>query len=194
MKFFLILLTWIIELLAFKRWFSCWLFNNFLYYTSNTLTARVIDAINNDRGMPHLVTHMLHNKVLYFFWGSLQTLLGYWDIQFLSSFIGFVGAFGVVIALWYFLTKDSHNKLLWILFSLSIIVPFTEMVFQPNVIFFWKLLIFGVIFQAISLYGLSRFLVEATTLKYSIIIALSIISIVAIFIFPFSQYAFCLKI
>ncbi|HSX09907.1 MAG TPA: hypothetical protein VLF93_07160 [Candidatus Saccharimonadales bacterium] len=194
MKFLLILITWIIELLAFKRWFSCWLFKSFLYYTPKILTARVVDAINNDKGMPHLLTHILHNKVLYFFWGSAQTVLGYWDIQFLSNFIGIIGAFGVMLGVWYFFTKDLHNKLAISLVALSIAVPFTEMVFQPSIAFFLKLLIFGVIFQTLSLYGLSRFLKEATVLKYCLIVGINCISIIAVFLFPLSQLAFCLKI
>lgn len=194
MRKVLIIVALVIELFSITRWQGCWLFKDIFYFTLPTLSARVIDAINLNRGMPFLLTHIMHNKILYFFWGSLQILLQYFDARFLREFIGIIGFFGVVFAIWYLFTSLRKNFYLWGLFLFCLIISFIEMIFQPNIIYIWKLLIFGSAFQLFSLIGLWQFLKHKNKKRYFFIALLLIISILTLILFPLSYQAFCLKV
>jgi len=190
----LIIIAWIVELFSITRWHGCWLFKSFFYFTPSELSARVIDAINLNKGAPILLTHLMHNKIIYFFWGSLQTLLEYWDIRFLKDFIGIIGALGIALAIWYLFTSSKKNVYLWFLFIFCLIISFVEMFLQPNIIYVWKLLVFGSAFQLLSLVGLWQFLKPKSNRRYFFVIVLLAISILSLIFFPLSYQSFCLKI
>ena len=190
----LIIIVWIVELLSIIRWHGCWLFKNIFYFTSSALSVRVIDAINLNKGMPVLLTHFMHNKVIYLVWGGLQGLLQYWDIRFLKEFIGIIGAFGIFSAFWYLLTSSRKNIYVWFLFAFCLVISLIEMFFQPDIIYVWKLLVFGSAFQLLSLFGLWQFLKQKNSKRYLFVIVLLVISILSLIFFPLSYQAFCLKI
>jgi hypothetical protein len=190
----LIIIVWIVELLSIIRWHGCWLFKNIFYFTSSALSVRVIDAINLNKGMPVLLTHFMHNKVIYLVWGGLQGLLQYWDIRFLKEFIGIIGAFGIFFAIWYLLTSSRKNIYVWFLFAFCLVISLIEMFFQPDIIYVWKLLVFGSAFQLLSLFGLWQFLKQKNSKRYLFVIVLLVISILSLIFFPLSYQAFCLKI
>jgi hypothetical protein len=158
------------------------------------LTARVIDAINLNRGAPVLLTHVMHNKFIYFFWGGIQTQLQYWDVRFLQVFIGVIGFFGIVFIIWYLLTGLRKNFYVWSLVVFYIIVSFVEAFFQPNIIYVWKLVIFGSLLELLSLIGLWQFLKPKSNKRYLFVAFLLVISVLALVFFPLSYQAFCLKI
>ena len=194
MRIFFIILVWLTEVFAFKRWFSCWLFSENFYLTPKVLTAKTIEAINQDRGVPRVLTHVLHNKATYFFWLLMQTLLQYWDVRFLKDFIGIVGAIGVGFAVWYFIIEHRQNKPLWVIFGAIILFAIVEMFFQPNILFAWKIIVFGGLFQILSLYGFWQFLDSLKLSRYILVSILLILSLLTVVFSPFSFFAFCLKI
>jgi hypothetical protein len=194
MRKIIILIAWIVELFSVIRWHSCWLFKDIFYFTPLSLSARVIDSINLNRGIPIILIHLMQNKFIYFFWGGLQILLQYWDARFLKEFIGIIGLFGIVFAIWYLLTSCRKNFYIWGLFIFILIISFVEMFFQPNIIYIWKLLIFGSAFQIFSLFGLWQFLRHKSNKRYFFIAFLLIVSVLYLILFPLSYQAFCLKI
>lgn len=189
-----LLIAWTIELFAFQRWFACRLFIENFSFTPQMLMTHLTNDTNADQGMSVTVVRILHNKVLALGWGLSQALLQYWDIRFLEEFIGVIGAIGVGLGVWYFVTKDRKSKLLWILFSLAIILPVVNAFLQPHIKYKYLLLVFGFIFQAISLYGVWRFLEEYTKKRYIGIFVIFIISILFLVLFPLFYQNFCIKI
>jgi hypothetical protein len=194
MRKVLIIIALIVELFSIARWHGCWLFKNIFYFTPPMLAARVTDAINGNKGMATLLTHAMHNKVIYLGWGGIQTLLQYWDIRFLKDFIGIIGALGIVFAVWYLFTSSKKNIYLWFLFIFCLIISLVEMFFQPDIIYVWKLLIFGSAFQLLSLFGIWQFLKPKSNKRYFFVIFLLVISILSLIFFPLSYQSFCLKI
>jgi hypothetical protein len=194
MKRILVIAAFIVELISIVRWDSCWLFKDIFYYTSQVLTARTIDAINLNRGMPVLLAHIMNNKIVYLIWGGLQTLLQYWDVRFLKDFIGIIGAFGIIFAIWYMLTNLKKNLHTWIIFLFCLSISSIEMFFQPNIVYVWKLFVFGGAFELLSLIGIWQFLKVKSNKRYSLIIILLIISILTFIFFPLSYQGFCLKV
>lgn len=193
-KFIYIATAWIIELFAFQRWFSCWLFTDNFYFTFKNLITRLINDSNADKGMPILVVRLIHNKPFALGWGLLQTLLQYWDIRFLEEFIGVIGAIGVGFGIWYLFTKDRKNVFVWILLVLGILVPLPIMFFQGHIQFRIIVFILGFIFQGLSLYGIWRFLEKNHWRRYFFVTLLLIISIMFLALFPLFYQNFCLKI
>jgi hypothetical protein len=194
MRKILIITAFIIELFSISKWDSCWLFKDFFYFTPKMLTARVIDAINLNRGALVLLTHVMHNKFIYFFWGGIQTQLQYWDVRFLQVFIGVIGFFGIVFIIWYLLTSLRKNFYVWSLVVFYIIISFVEAFFQPNIIYVWKLVIFGSVLELLSIIGLWQFLKPKSNKRYLFVAFLLVISVLALVFFPLSYQAFCLKI
>jgi hypothetical protein len=194
MRKILIAIAFFIELFSISKWNSCWLFKDFFYFTPKMLTARVIDAINLNSGAPVLLIHIMHNKIIYFLWGSLQTQLEYWDVRFLQVFIGVIGFFGIMFVIWYLLTSLRKNFYIWLLIVFYIIISFVEAFFQPNIVYFWKLVIFGGLLELLSLIGLWQFLKPKSKEHYLFIVFLLVISVCALILFPLSYQSFCLKI
>ena len=193
LKPFVIFGSLVIELLALNRWLSCWHFKDIFYYTPTLLIARVINGINDDYGLPSIVTHTMHNKITYFFWGFIQAILQYWDIRFLKEFIGIIGAIGIYLAIWYLITKHRRNKYIWSLFIFSIVLGCIEIFFSFDLKFAWKLLILGVPYMLFSLFGIWQFLNERKRSHYLFIILIMILSAITILLFPLGHYKFCLK-
>lgn len=193
-KYLYIFVSWIIESIALSRWFSCWQFQNTFYFTKEKLTATLIDALNEDWRYPLLITRASHNKVLVFLWGGSQAYLQYWDIRFLEDFLGIVGGIGVYLGIWYFVTKDRKNKLLWVLLGLVSLFILIEMYFLPHIAYMWRIISLGVLLQILSLYGLWQFLGQSPKFwRYIFVSIILILSVLFILLFPLSYQNFCLK-
>lgn len=189
-----IVIAWVIELFAFQRWFSCWLFKENFYFTFQNLSTRLINETNADKGMPVLLVRLIHNKPFTLGWGLLQMLLQYWDIRFLEEFIGVVGVIGVGFGIWYMFTKDRKNIFLWILLGLGIVLPVFVGFSQPHIQFSINLFALGFIFQFFSLYGLWKFLEKSHWIRYVFVTFLFVISVMFLALFPLLYLNFCLKI
>lgn len=194
-KYVSIVVAWIIELVAFTRFFHCWLFTQTFYFTRDSLTATLINSINDDKGMPLFLIRMLHNKVLLLPWGLGQALMQYWDGRFLEEFIGVVGAFGVLCAMWYLVTKHRKNILGWVLVGLGILLPLTEIYIIPHVRFEWRMTAISIVFQALSLFGIYYFLSQPQKKwRYIVLSGILVISLLFLFFLPLTYQNFCLKI
>lgn len=193
----ILLLVWLTEIFAYKRWFGCWLFQTNFYFTKESLNISIINATNADKGMPLLLVRALHNKLFALPWGLSQSLLQYLDIRFLIEFVGFVGAVGVILAIWYLCTKSRKNYFFWGVFGLSVLFALIEMFFQPHIIYAQKLIAFGIPYQLLSLFGVWIFLQDKNSFlkwRYSLIAVLCLLTLLSVWLFPLQYQMFCLKI
>jgi multisubunit Na+/H+ antiporter MnhE subunit len=196
-EYIILLIVWFVELFAYQRWFGCWLFQTNFYFTKETLTIQLINATNADKGMPLLLVRALHNKALAFPWGLVQTLLQYFDVRFLIEFIGFIGAVGIALAIWYLCTKARKNYFFWGVFVVTILICLIEMFFQPHIVYAWKMIGFGIVYQLLSLFGIWMFIKSDNKhqkLRYGFIVALCLVTLLSVTLFPLMYQMFCLKI
>ncbi len=192
-KLIIICISWGVELAAFHRWFSCWLFSSTFYFTPQVLAANLLNATNAEKGMPILVIRALHNKIVTLAWGVLQTILQYWDIRFLEEFVGIVGAIGVMGGIWYVVTRYRKNVFLWVFVGVGILLQIIEIYIVPNFPYGQRIIPLVLFFQLLSLFGVWQFLKKNTCMRYGIVICLLVLSLIALVIFPLSYQAFCLK-
>lgn len=197
LKLITIFIVWFVELFAFQRWFGCWLFQSNFYFTKETLSIQIINATNADKGMPLFIVRALHNKALALPWGLGQTLLQYWDSRFLVEFIGFIGAIGIGLAVWYLVTKSRRNYFFWGIFGIAILFALIEMFFMPHIVYAWKMYAFGLVYQLLSLFGIWKFLDKKNNhlkWRYIIVFIFCLISLLSVWLFPLQYQMFCLKI
>ncbi len=192
-KIVLLLLTWGIEITAFHRWFTCWLFSSTFYFTPQVLHVMLLNATNTESGISLFVIRALHNKVVTLGWGVLQAILQYWDIRFLGEFIGIIGAIGVMWGGWYILTRYRKNIYLWAFVGLGILLQGVEIYAVPNFPYGERIIPLALFFQLLSLFGIWQFLKKETGIRYGIVIFLLVLSLTALLLFPLSYQAFCLK-
>lgn len=191
-KISLIFIIWVVETFAFLQWFSCNGFINNFHLTSQILSLQIADATNNDLGNPLFLVRAFHNKPFTFIWGISQTLLQYWDVRFLEDFIGLVGTIGVGLAVWYFWKKFRSNKLLWILFGLCLMSQFIEIVHPLSVNFIFRVIPIAITFQIISFFGIWQFVSTGKkSLRLGLVIFLIILSLLYLWLLPFSYHEFC---
>ncbi len=193
MRIVLLISIAFVELFALSKWLSCRLFTDLFYFTPQMMTARLIHDLNANQELPLTLNRLLHNKVIYFLWGSAQTYLQYWDIRFLKAFVGIVGAIGIILGIWYIVTKFYRRLLLWILIGLVSIFCFIELFLQPIYPFIMKLIVLGVFFQGISLFGYWHFLAGSKKLRYGFIIVLMLLSILTLLLFPQGYSLYCIS-
>lgn len=193
-KYFYLLVTLGVGIFAFHRWFACWQFQDMFYYSGQNLLTDLINALNADRGFPLLITRMWHNKVFGLLWGFTQTMLQYWDIRFLEDFLGIIGAVGVYWAVWYVLTKDRKNLVVWGLLLAAGIVSLIEMYVIPHINYSYRLFAFGIVFELLSLYGVWQFLSQPQKkVRYIVVTLLLLFSVLFLLLFPLSFFSYCLK-
>lgn len=193
-KIFLIICLVAVEFASFIRWRSCWIFSDSFYFTKQTLANRLLLSSNPESGFPILFVRALHNKLTEFASGYLLTLLQYIDIRFLMEFIGIAGALGVYLGIWYMITKKTKNIYMVFMFILLIIASSLEIIFNPHIRFFEKLIPFALIFCSFSLYGWwNTFTIKYKKTIFMFFFIILIISVLSLVFFPNSEYLVCLR-
>ena len=180
-----------IQLLAFSRWLSCKHFHDFFYFTPEVMNIRLYNAITDHVGITPTITRIFNNKIESLFWGVSKTLLQYWDIRFLESFLGLIGVFGVILFFWFFVTKSLHKKYFgFSIFAISILALF-HVIFKPITLFPLSILLFGILFQSMSLFGIWEFLKPQTRSRYLFITVVIVLSLFTFLTAPLSYHLFC---
>lgn len=193
-RILLIILGWIVEIVALLRWNNCWHFKDTFYFTKDTLSNVLINAINADTNTPLFVVRLFHNKVTAFLWGLLQTFLQYWDIRFFSELLGIVGAIGIYLAIWYLVTKRQKTWWAWGLVAIYSVFALWEMIVIPHFPYFYRVIFFAVISQVLSIFGWWIFLQKKGKLRIGLFIALLILSAFALWLLPQSYLSMCLHV
>lgn len=188
-------IVFLIGLITFYRWYSCWLFAPNFYFTPPVLATNVIEATNLDKGLPILVVRMFHNKVLAFPWGILQSIVQFLDIRFLELFLSIVGGVGLYLGFWYLFTKYLKKKVLWGLVGLIIVYCIIEIVHPLSLTYAYRITPLFVLFELFSLFGIWEFLKgKNQTIRYLIVFSLIVLSFLSFLLFPLAYQDFCLKI
>ncbi len=183
-KVFLILGLLVLQLIPLKAWTACKNFFDYYHFSLYDLELQLIYAINHDQGLPVLLARTFHNKLLQFFIDVYKRYTHFLDPQLLITLLTFVGVFGVVISIWYFLNAKNRNKKLGFLILISFGIPLFEVLINFKLSFIYKLLVVAIPFNLLSFYGHFKFLSSKNTkmvvLTYFVLIALSIFWIILI--------------
>ena len=168
----------ILQLLPLKAWIYCKNFFDFYHFTVLDLELQLIYAINHDQGLPVILARIFHNKLLQFFIDIYKRYTHFLDPQLLVTLLTFVGLFGIIISIWYFLNSKKRNKKIGALILISFGIPLLDVVFNFKLPFIYKLLLVAVPFNLVSIYGHFRFLgsdnKKVVMFVYIVLIALSI--------------------
>lgn len=186
MRFKVIIITvlFFVQLIPLKAWMGCKNFFDYYHFSLYDLELQLIYAINHDQGLPVLLARTFHNKLLQFFIDVYKRYTHFLDPQLLITLLTFVGAFGVVISIWYFLNSQNRNKKLGFLILVSFGIPLLEVLINFKLPFIYKILVVAIPFNLLSLFGHYMFLrpknIKTVLLIYFILIVLSVCWIILI--------------
>lgn len=174
----IIILIFLFQLIPLKAWTACKNFFDFYHFSLYDLELQLIYAINHDQDLPVLLARTFHNKLLQFFIDIYKRYVHFLDPQLLITMLTFVGVFGVLASVWYFLNSKKKNKLILVLILICFILPLGNVIFNFQLPFIFKLLIIALPFNLLSIFGHFNFLnsknKKAAIFVYVILIALSI--------------------
>ena len=145
-------------MLPLRAWLACKNFLDYYHFSLYDLELQLIYAINHDQGLPVLLARTFHNKLLQFFIDVYKRYTHFLDPQLLITLLTFVGVFGVVISIWYFLNSNKRDKKVFLLIAVSFLIPLIDVVFNLNLPFVIKLLLVAIPFNLLSIYGHIKFL------------------------------------
>lgn len=194
-RFFLLIPILIIQILPIKLWNLCKNFLDYYHFSSYDLELQLIYAINHDYELPIIVARIFHNKASQFAIDFYKRYTHFFDWQLFITSISLVGVIGFLFGIWYFLSSSKKDKRIGIVLVLAFVLPVFEVLFNPNLPFFFKFLLIFTPFHLVSLYGHYRF-IKAHKIRVSVIvyILLLILSLIWILLMPDQSYKYCLKI
>lgn len=158
-------------------WTNCTRLSDLFYFSEFDLRLRIIEAINNDEGIPLLIVRIFHNKVIGFILDVYRHILHFWDVNFLVWLISFLGIFSFVYGL-YLLRFKRKRKLIGVLFLTLASLQFLEVIIKFDFLYKWKFFILLFLYSSISLVGLSEFIKRNSfRISISLIMILFLLSI-----------------
>jgi hypothetical protein len=159
LKKIFVVTAFIIELLAVSEWFVCKQFKDFIHFSSFNQALYLKGLMDNDSGIPFLIVRVFHNKPIVFLDIFVKYYLSFWDDRFLLNLFSVVGCFGIILGIWYLLSRNcKHKKQLWIMLIFLLAFPLVEILFKPNINFIFKVIILVLPYQLFSLFGLWQFI------------------------------------
>ena len=184
-----------VELFAVSQWFLCKQLKDFIHLSSTNLTLYLNSLINNDSGVPLLIVRIFHNKIIGFLDIFVKYYLRFWDDRFLLNLLSIVGCFGIILGIWYLVSRNFNNKkYLWITLIFLLMLPLVEIVFEPHVNFIYKVIFLALPYQIFSIFGIWQFLKKDTgNLRVLLIICLIVVSIWWISVLQPDVYNYCVR-
>ncbi|HZE87772.1 MAG TPA: hypothetical protein VE090_06260 [Methylomirabilota bacterium] len=179
----LIFLILFIELFVLFQWIKCNNFVDSFHYSSFDLQLRLIDSIHLDKSIPIWEVRLFHNKFVGFVFDIFAEYLQFWNIAFLASFLSLIGAVGLAIQFYYFVSKKKKHVLLWIIFFAILVVPFIEILSSFTVPFTARLILIALPFVVWSTLGWWQ-LVKQKNINWKIIGIMLVVSLWYQIIFP----------
>ncbi len=184
-----------IQIFSLKAWLMCRNFVDSYHFSLYDLVLQINDGARHNEGVPVFLVRVFHNKVLQFVIDVYRRYTHFFDWQLLITLISFVGLFGVLLGIWYFVDSKKKNKFVGFLILAMFLTPFIEMLFNPRIDFDLKLFLIAVPFQTVSSIGHYQFMNKhKSLLTLFIYIALIILSIAWIAIIPGQAFRYCAKI
>jgi hypothetical protein len=191
-KIISVLFLLVFQLTPLRLWLKCKSFLDSIHFSYYDLKLQMIDLIHKDVSVPIIAVRFFHNKITQFTLDIYKRYTQFLDIGFFASFITFVGSFGMLMGIWYFLNSKKKDKRIAMVIFLSFFFPFIEVLVNPSLPLFIKIILIFAPFQILSAYGHYQFIKEKKSkliiIVYSILI---IISIIWIFFLPGAVYKFC---
>lgn len=175
MKYTLIALIIAIQIFALRAWTICKFFEDRFHLSTFDLSLRLNEAINNDYGTSLTAIRFFHNKGIGIVFDLFKHYMHFLDLPFLVHVFSFTGLFGLGMGIWS-ITKLS-NKLRYTIFSILLLLPFIEIFLRPQFYFMAKIVLYGLPYFAVIVYGYFLYLQKLTRGKIITIVILSILSI-----------------
>jgi len=192
-KLFSVIFLLAFQLLPLRFWVNCKSFLDTIYFSAYDLELQIIDLIHKDASVPIFVARFFHNKVTQFALDVYKRYTHFLDIGFFASFITFVGIFGMLLGIWYYLNSKKKDKRIGLIILLSFVIPFIEVLFNPVLPFTFKVILIIIPFQVLSAYGHYQFIKKKRSkLITTVYLILIIISIIWIFFLPDAVYKYCI--
>lgn len=155
-----LLLILAVELITLRYWFLCQQFKSFIHLSSQNVGLRVDELIHNDGNTPLLLVRLLHNKIIVFILDIFRIYLQFWDIRFATNLFSIVGYFGIFCGFYYLILSKIKNSYKIILSLFLLLLPFVEIVFEPNLNFILKLFLLVLPYWLFSLFGIYQFCIN----------------------------------
>ncbi len=190
----LILLFSCIQLIFLKPWIQCKSFLYDYHFSFYDLELQLIDAVNKDRNLPIFIARFFHNKASQFVIDIYKRYTHFLDLRLLITLLSFVGFFGVLLGIWYFIESKKRNWKIGLLIFLTFLAPFVEVLINPKLPFILKLIIIATPFNVLSIYGHVQFISKhKSLLVLPIYILLIVLSIAWITVIPDQAFNYCTK-
>src|SRR6266480_3743665 len=108
-KYFVIIVSAVIEFLTLKAWFVCKDFTDLFHHSSVNLDLQIKDYIYTEKGTSLILTRVFNNKITIIALDVLRFYLQFWDIRFGVNWFSPIGYFGIFAAFYYILfNKKKH--------------------------------------------------------------------------------------
>lgn len=185
----------IIEYLILEQWFACQRFKDFIHLSSTNMGLYIKDLTNNDAGIPLFIVRFFHNKIIAFFNLLLQYYLRFWDDRFILNLLSIVGCFGMILGVWYLLVRNlKYRKYLRIALIYLLVIPLTEILYEPRIGFIYKIIFLTLPLQLFSLFGIWKFLgVGRNYFRMIIVLILIVLSVWWMRVLPADIYNYCVR-
>lgn len=184
----------VIELVTFRFWLGCKDIRDMMNLSSVNIKLQLEDYIHTDTQSSLLSVRFFHNKITGLVVNTLDKYLKYFDIRFVSNSLSIIGVFGLILGVWYLLTRNT--KVLYKVFILLLLFlwPLPYVFNLIHLPFLYKFLLLNLPYYAVSLYGVLSFLQRAQS-RYRIlfVLLLCLISIWWLVILPTEVTYFCVR-
>lgn len=183
----------VLELLQLSRWLSsCVGFKDELHMYTAQINEYLTRDIHNEQQVPILVVRIFYNKVTETIFWTLKPYLRFYDVQFLVSLLTCVGFVGILLGVWFLVTK-KHKPFVYILPVVLFMLPLLEVFIHPKTLYPLWLFVIALPFQLLSLYGIGMLLKKKKTMLPIMIISLCIlVSMLFLIVYPTDLYAYCI--
>jgi len=176
-KSIIVILSAIVEVLTLQAWFICKAFTDIFHRTSINLALQLDDYIHADKGTPLLFTRLFHNKLIQIVFDYLRFYLQFWDVRFGSNWFSLIGYFGIFSGFYYILANKKKKIYHWIAVIIILLLPFIEIIGEPQVNIVIKSVYLWTPFILFSFYGLYQFLSHGNrTVRFIVVLLLLLIS------------------
>ncbi|HSX09646.1 MAG TPA: hypothetical protein VLF93_05820 [Candidatus Saccharimonadales bacterium] len=194
MKRLALALAALIELLTLEMWFVCVNFSDIFHFKAINITYQVDTSINPFTGHLLKVAHVFHNKFIQIPIDVLRIYLQFWDVRFGTNWFSLVGYFGIFAGFYYLISHKKKTIYHWLALAMLLVLPFIEIIVDPDVSFLVKCIYLWLPYSAFSLYGIYQFLIHGNRKKRLILVAILLVaSWWWFFILPHNMENYCMR-
>lgn len=177
-----------VSLLPCKDW------TGIFHLSFNEVNIHVNSLIYNDVNTSQFLIRVFHNKLVILLFNLFNRYVQFWNINYLISILSFAGFFGLLYGYWNVITNKIRSRAILFLSFFIIVIPFFEIILQPKINFWFKMLYLVIPYILFSFIGYENF---ARTYKKKNVIILHVLFLLLTsgWIYTNSLFAnsFCVK-